>query len=152
MYVWLFCYSPTQASPALPNDGSVKLGVISVSTSIFNVLEYPVACIPITRVNPALDSHLSGTSPPFTAWQSDQEASRGSWLVARELFAAYDAEKMKGLPVGVQVVTRPFQEEKAIGIMRLLDEALPKLEVRGGAWKDEETGKVNKGFAPGKWL
>lgn len=59
---------------------------------------------------------------------------------------------MKGLPVGVQVVTRPFQEEKAIGIMRLLDEALPKLEVRGGAWKDEQTGKVNKGFAPGKWL
>jgi len=29
-------------------------------------------------------------------------------------------------------VTRPFQEEKAIGIMRLIDAALPPLATRGG--------------------
>lgn len=35
----------------------------------------------------------------------------------------YDAAKMSGLPVGVQVVTKKFEEEKAIGLMCLLDEA-----------------------------
>lgn len=36
----------------------------------------------------------------------------------------YDVEKMKGLPVGVQVVGRKWEEEKVVGMMRVVDRAL----------------------------
>jgi len=122
------------------------------------VLEYPVACLPVTHVDGRLDSHSKGDSPEYEEWKSDKDAHRGSALHNKALYkqGIYDAEQMAGLPVGLQVVsnglhwrfdyetacsiqisiplqvTRPFQEEKAIGIMRLIDSALPPLSTRGG--------------------
>jgi amidase len=57
----------------------------------------------------------------------------------------------------VQVVTRPYQDEKAIGIMRLLDDALPPPAQRGTPWTNRidpqgntiVSSKANVGFGPG---
>ncbi len=37
----------------------------------------------------------------------------------------YDSAKMAGLPVGVQFVARPFQEETVLRAMRVLSELRP---------------------------
>jgi Asp-tRNA(Asn)/Glu-tRNA(Gln) amidotransferase A subunit family amidase len=37
--------------------------------------------------------------------------------VARGVYKYYDAEKMKGLPVGVQVVGQRLEEEKVLALM-----------------------------------
>jgi hypothetical protein len=44
--------------------------------------------------------------------------------VARGAYKHYDAEKMHGLPVGVQVVGRRLEEEKVLAVMKRLEDAL----------------------------
>lgn len=46
-------------------------------------------------------------------------------------YKMYDAEKMHGLPVGVQVVGRRLEEEKVLEGMKLVEESLRK---RGKAY------------------
>ncbi|KAG6328404.1 hypothetical protein ID866_10685 [Astraeus odoratus] len=45
-------------------------------------------------------------------------------VVARGIYSLYDAEKMEGLPVGVQVVGRRLEEEAVLAGMRVVVEAL----------------------------
>lgn len=44
--------------------------------------------------------------------------------LARDVYGLYDAQKMEGLPVGVQVVGRRFEEEAVLAGMRVVEEAL----------------------------
>jgi hypothetical protein len=44
--------------------------------------------------------------------------------VARGAYKHYDAEKMQGLPVGVQVVGRRLEEEKVLAVMQVVEDAL----------------------------
>lgn len=44
--------------------------------------------------------------------------------VARGAYKHYDAERMHGLPVGVQVVGRKLEEEKVLGVMKRIEDAL----------------------------
>ena len=46
--------------------------------------------------------------------------------VARGAYQHYDAEKMHGLPVGVQVVGRRLQEEKVLAVMERVVEVMEK--------------------------
>ncbi len=94
-----------------------------------------VAVLPVLRVDPALDSIrrklckcLRRAAKGLRRWSSDRHWRTTSKVCNFMLYkTAYDAHtRWRGLPVGVQVVSRPYQEEKAIGIMRLLDDALPK--------------------------
>ncbi|KAN0066365.1 hypothetical protein ACQY0O_000459 [Thecaphora frezii] len=168
---------PVQASPAVPHGGATNLGMLCISTALFNILDCAVAVLPVTRVNAEIDSHrasdygLSTADVPengqrshFDEWSQDPELKKCSHLVNFELYTqgVYDAKKMHGLPVGVQVVARPFQEEKAIGVMRLLDDALPPMSQRGGHWLNQvdptgrplESAKATKmepGFGPGSF-
>jgi hypothetical protein len=75
------------------------------------VLEYPVACLPVTQVDDRLDSHGKGDSPEYDEWKSDEDAQRGSGLLNKALYeqGIYDARKMAGLPVGLQVVSNGSQ-------------------------------------------
>lgn len=45
-------------------------------------------------------------------------------MTATDMYKIYDADKWSGLPVGVQIVTQRGQEELAIGMMKMLDQAL----------------------------
>ncbi|KAJ9091080.1 hypothetical protein QFC19_009254 [Naganishia cerealis] len=110
-----------------------KLSLLSISTAIYNVLDYPIACLPVTRVDPTKDSHrrppvveegYEKESQSWHKWANDAEQGKCSRLVRKEVYRAYDASKMQGLPVGLQVITPPGKEERAIGIMRMVDDAL----------------------------
>ena len=46
--------------------------------------------------------------------------------VARGAYQHYDADKMHGLPVGVQVVGRRLQEEKVLAVMERVVEVMEK--------------------------
>ncbi len=46
--------------------------------------------------------------------------------VAKGAYQHYDADKMHGLPVAVQIVGRRLEEEKVLAIMERVEEALDK--------------------------
>lgn len=46
--------------------------------------------------------------------------------VAKGAYKHYDADKMAGLPVGVQVVGRRLEEEKVLAVMQRVEDALDK--------------------------
>ncbi|KAJ9098764.1 hypothetical protein QFC21_004412 [Naganishia friedmannii] len=150
--------APIQATPALPHGGAQKLSLMSISTAMYNVLDYPIACLPVTRVDAAKDSHFhpptategyERESQVWSKWANDGELAKCSRLVKKEVYRVYDANKMQGLPVGLQVITPPGKEERAIGIMRMVDDALADVKVRGGQWVDSLTEEKKVGF--GNW-
>lgn len=66
--------------------------------------------MPITKVDPVKD-----ILPPSFKLNNLNGVARGAYM-------HYDAIKMKGLPVGVQVVGRRLEEEKVLAVMsRIFD-------------------------------
>ncbi|PKS09840.1 hypothetical protein jhhlp_004463 [Lomentospora prolificans] len=107
-----FLLAPPNATPSLPHDG-MKEAVSSCGyTFLFNVLDYTSGVLPVLSV----DKDLDGLPASF-----DINRLNG---VARGAYKLYDADAMHGLPVGVQVVGRRLEEEKVLGIMELVEEAL----------------------------
>lgn len=150
--------APTQACPAVPHGGAIRNSAMAGSTVLYNITKASVAVLPVLRVDASRDSHRERD---FQNASLEQQKAFGKWaadgrwrdtskvcnfMLYRE---AYDAGKMHGLPVGVQVVTKPYAEEKAIGIMRLVDDALPPPERRGGEWVNrvDPQGRVISGDA-----
>lgn len=82
---------------------------------MYNVVDSTVGVLPVTRVDRELDA----------ATQDHASGSGGSWLLKRRVYGtstpAYDADKMYGLPVGIQVVGRPYEEEKVLKIMGMIE-------------------------------
>lgn len=129
--------APIQATPAVPH-GYVVLNISSLSpelrvniraittlsalaagTILYNVIDSPVGILPVTRVDPIEDQITED-------WLKGP--GHGSKMFERGLYheknAPYNPEKMKGLPVGVQVVGRSFEEEKVVEMMKVIDRAL----------------------------
>ncbi|SOV03178.1 related to amidase (acetamidase) [Ustilago sp. UG-2017a] len=147
--------APTQACPTVSHGGGNHNAAMAGSTVLYNIVRAPVAVLPVLRVDPAFDSQKEKEFEHATAdWKSTSKVC--NFLLDK---TAYDAKKMAGLPVCVQVVTRPYHKEKAIGIMRLLDDALPSPDKRGAAWKNkldaqgravpESQANESVGFGPG---
>ncbi|GAA5962388.1 hypothetical protein JCM8115_001474 [Rhodotorula mucilaginosa] len=111
---------PTQATPALKHGETTDNGVLVVRTVQWNIVDSTVGQIPVTFVDPARD----GLSE---AWEERRRANNGSKIFERHLYGPgglYDAKDMAGLPVGVQVVGRQWDEERMIELMKVVDEAL----------------------------
>ncbi|KAK0390569.1 hypothetical protein NLU13_0073 [Sarocladium strictum] len=79
-------------------------------TSQWNILDYPGAVFPVTQVDPALDRKDE-------AYQPKNETDRFVWDM-------YDAEKMKGLPVNLQVIGRRGEEEKVLAALEEIEKAM----------------------------
>ncbi len=75
-------------------------------------LDYTAGVLPITHVDKTLDQLPAS----FNAKKLNR--------VARGAYKHYDARRMHGLPVGVQVVGRRMEEEKVLAVMKRLDDAL----------------------------
>ncbi|KAK0563148.1 hypothetical protein OC861_004965 [Tilletia horrida] len=153
--------APVHATPAVAHNATGDLSMISSGTTLYNLMDNAVATLTVTRVDSSLDSHRppQSKSPKAAAawrrWKEDDEVQREcSGFINYNLYSRgrYDAKKMHGLPVGVQVIARPHAEETALGVMRLLDDALPKPAERGGRWNvDGKTAKPANGFGPGTY-
>ncbi|TEB18654.1 general amidase [Coprinellus micaceus] len=113
--------APVHAVPQLPHGGCDRFSALAAGTIIYNVLNLPVGCLPVTRVDPALDSITK-------EWES--EGNHGSKIWEKGIFYGpgkiYDPEASQGLPIGVQIVGRRWEEEKVLVIMSLVDEILGK--------------------------
>lgn len=104
-----------------------QLSALASSTIIYNIVDSPVGVVPVTRVTADDAAPLSYASPRGV----------GSPLCEKALYKPggfYDAVGMRGLPVAVQVVGRCWEEEKVLGMMRVVDQCLGE-----------------RGFAPGGW-
>lgn len=79
------------------------------------MVDTTVGVLPVTRV----DKNTDDIPPDFL------EGSLGSRLLQGRTYSgsdpAYDASKMHGLPVGVQVVAKPWEEEKVLAMLKKLE-------------------------------
>ncbi|KAL5112088.1 Fatty acid amide hydrolase 1 [Taenia crassiceps] len=100
--------APLEDTPDVLIAGAVTF------TSIYNLLDYPSGVVPVSKVS-----------------EGDVEAARkleneyrkgGDWLNATHAKLQSDT---KGLPVVVQVVGKPFDEETVLRVMREIEESLP---------------------------
>lgn len=118
-----FMITPPNATPAVPHD-AMKDAVSSCGyTFLFNLLDYACGIIPVTHV----DRNLDQIDPTF-----DIKELNG---VAKGAYKHYNADKMHGLPVAVQVVGQRLQEEKVLAVMERIEEAL---ERQGGNYEHLE--------------
>lgn len=119
--------SPTRSSPS---SGCAMLSPLAACTILYNVVDSPVGVVPVTRVKPTAD-----------ALAADFVVGAGgtSTILEKEMYAgpkpAYDATAMEGIPVGVQIVGKKWEDEKVLQMMKVVDDAL------GTA----------RGFGPGSW-
>lgn len=118
------------------------LSPLAVSTALYNVVDSPVGIVPVTRVDPKLDAL---TDEWFTG------PGRGSKLLETDVYGkaksskkvAYDTVAMEGLPVGIQIVGKRWDEEKVLGMMKIVDNALGSRSFGPGVWGvDLSTGNV----------
>jgi fatty acid amide hydrolase len=96
---------PACALPAFTHGSSRELVTAGGYATLYNVLGYPTGIVPFTRVH------------------AEEEVGRGP---SRDLVeqAAYKVEVgSAGLPVGVQVVARPWREHIALVAMQAIEEA-----------------------------
>lgn len=75
-------------------------------------MDYTAGVLPVTHVDKELDR-----------LPSDFNIGKLNG-VAKGAYKLYDADKMHGLPVGVQVVGRRLEEEKVLAVMKRLEDAL----------------------------
>lgn len=113
-----FLLCPTQAVPALEHGRTKRLSPLCIGTVLFNVVDSTAGVVPVTRVDPDLDA----------AGIDYAAGSTGSWILEKSVYGsadpAYDAKKMAGLPVSVQLVGRRFEDEKVLAFMKIVEEAM----------------------------
>ena len=100
--------SPACALPAFTHGSRRDLLATGGYTILYNVLGYPAGVVPLTRVH------------------SDEEVGRAPSRDMMEKAARNVELGSAGLPVGVQVVARPWREHVALAAMRALEEAASK--------------------------
>ncbi|KZV64679.1 amidase [Peniophora sp. CONT] len=79
-------------------------------TTIANVLDYPAAVFPVSRVDKTIDLANSSFVPRDERDRLNQ--------------SSYDPEDFDGAPVAVQIMGRRFQEEKVLAAAGVVDEVI----------------------------
>ncbi|KAJ7096609.1 amidase signature domain-containing protein [Mycena belliarum] len=103
--------------PALENGTGERASLISAGyTFLFNLLDYTAGVLPVTFVDKLTDS----LPPDFMS----SPKYKGMNAIAQGAYSVYDAEKMHGLPCGVQIAGRRMEEEKVLEGMKVIETAL----------------------------
>ncbi|XP_064632497.1 fatty-acid amide hydrolase 1-like [Lineus longissimus] len=90
--------------PALPHGCSIF--PLTFSTALYSMLDFPAGSVPVTKVSKTDDQQLQ-TGYPQTSF-------------AEKCVRAFGKDS-EGLPVNVQCVTLPWQEEKCLRIMKEIE-------------------------------
>lgn len=105
-----FILCPVNATPALPH-GAMHDAVSSCGyTFLWNLLDYTAGVLPVTKVDAMTDALDPDWKPPNG--------------IAKGAYKHYDSVAMEGLPCAVQVVGKRLQEEKVLGYMNVIEDAL----------------------------
>lgn len=117
-WVCLYTVSLVVKLTLLQLSGAEDAGLLAIGTILYNVVDSPVGILPVSHVDPSKD-HLED------AWTTEKY---GAATVDHELYKSkkplYDPQAMAGMPIGIQVVGRKYEDEKVIAMMRILDQAL----------------------------
>lgn len=96
---------PAHATPAMPHGLSGDFALAGVASMMFNLVQFPAGVVPVTTV------------------QAD-EVTRPPAKGRTEGVAATIEAQSQGLPVGVQVVGRPWHDEEVLALLMALDAGL----------------------------
>ena len=126
-----------------PSSACHYVSPIAATVCLYNVINLPAGVVPVTRV--------STTDIATAEWTNRKIGpGHGSPLLERLLYGTldrtvgygtggfYDAEKMAGMPVGVQVVGRKWEDEKVIEMMKVLDKALGPRGFGPYSWTEQK--------------
>ena len=100
---------PAFPVPPVPHDYPSKLGCCAFSTALYNMLDYPVGIVPTGKVTEEDDNELADE----TKWPTDYNFI---YKIMRKA-----AANSKGMPLSVQIVTLPYQEEECLGVMKIVE-------------------------------
>ncbi|PNP77086.1 hypothetical protein FNYG_09555 [Fusarium nygamai] len=98
---------PTMPHTAVPHTCCYWAGY----TKVFNLLDYTALTFPAGKANKELDEKYNVTYEPRNE-------------IDARVWGLYDALAMEGLPVGLQLVGRRFEEEKVLGAMAQIEKLL----------------------------
>ncbi|HKB48877.1 MAG TPA: amidase family protein, partial [Ktedonobacterales bacterium] len=96
---------PAASLPAIPHGASRDLVTAGGYAALYNVLGYPTGVVPFTRVRP------------------DEAIPRKRSLDRAEAAARAAEMGSAGLPIGVQIVARPWREHVALAAMQAVEAA-----------------------------
>jgi len=96
---------PACAVPAIPHGASRDLITAGAYATLYNVLGYPTGVVPLTLVR------MEEEQPRPKSRDATDRAARNAEL------------NSGGLPIGVQVVARPWREHVALAAMRAIEQA-----------------------------
>jgi len=124
--------TPVQAGPAMPHGATATLSPLACPTFLYNIVDSPIGILPVTRVDPSRDA-------------LDDEwikgPGHGSVLLEQDYYLksqpVYDATKMAGLPIAVQVIGRAWEDEKVLEMLDVVDRALGPRNFGPGTWNTE---------------
>ncbi|KAJ6476924.1 amidase signature domain-containing protein [Mycena sanguinolenta] len=103
--------------PALVNGTGERASLISAGpTFLFSILDYTAGVLPVTFVDRVRDALPAN-------FRSSEKFNRMN-QVAKGAYSVYDADKMHGLPLGVQIVGGRLKEEKVLEGMKVIERAL----------------------------
>ncbi len=96
---------PVCALPAFTHGASRDLLTAGAYAGLYNLLGYPAGSVPVTRV------------------RADEESNRAPSGDLIEKLARKVEHGSAGLPIGVQVVARPWREHEALAVMQVIETA-----------------------------
>jgi len=113
------------------------LAPLATGTILYNVIDSPCGVVPVTRVDPSKD----GLTDEWTKGPGLGSKIIESDLYRRKKDLVYDPEAMKGLPVGVQVIGKSWEDEKVVAMMKVVDDALGPRGFGPTAWQENREQK-----------
>jgi amidase len=109
---------PASAFPPWKHNSFMYVSPCNWPVMTFNILDYPCGVIPVTKVDPDLDKISD-----LDAWIREKLPSnyKDGFLWQKICYSFYDSKKMAGLPVGIQVAGKRFNDEKVLEFMKYID-------------------------------
>ncbi|KAF7519300.1 hypothetical protein G7054_g13141 [Neopestalotiopsis clavispora] len=114
-YDFILC--PVNATPALPHGAMADAMSSCGYTFLWNLLDYSAGVIPVSKVNAVQDDLGAPYREALRELGSQHAVACGAWQY-------YDAKKMEGLPTAVQIIGRRWSEEKVLGYMSVVEDAI----------------------------
>ena len=96
---------PAYATPALPHGFAKNFTLASSYSMVWNAVQFPAGVVPVTRVR-------------------DHETVRRAAKDSIEKHAARVDKASAGLPVGVQIVARPWREATVLAVMQAIEDGV----------------------------
>mmetsp|Transcript_11487 Transcript_11487/g.19442 ORF Transcript_11487/g.19442 Transcript_11487/m.19442 type:complete len:147 (-) Transcript_11487:88-528(-) len=94
---------PTCSFPAKLAD---DMGLMGEYLFLWNLLHYPSGVVPVTTVNPEEQTHTDKYNDAWTG------------------FINQCTQKSEGMPLGVQVISHSYEDEKVLAVMQVLESKL----------------------------